>query len=664
LDVLQPLFDLLRVEVNKNSVAPANSFVLTEWCGVFLEQLTATTELWTKWGLPMIESLAITFEKTLGSASRDGVKHSAIICTRRALRQIFKQEHLGQDALKSIVTALTKKGAIPTARNASLLGVIAGVSVRLPEAKDAFLSIQKEYYSYYTREIIGSRIVLPPHIANGLQDFFQSFTNMDDLRKDIVPAIEKALLRAPEIVLNDLVTPLILSLKPDLDLSEVLQKNLMKPLMSNIKTSNPIIRAGALRTFEALASRSTKEDVLDKVAEEILNPLKLNKVTAVEQRIIHAQMLAAIAGSVAMVKRVPPGLASVALKEANETAIEAETLAISKHILFGFQNGHPLESTVQEAFSKGLGDKRPAVRRIWAIRAGDLLWSLTPTQFKKPEVLNFAHSALNKMADIFKDVIANPLPSAQNGIATVAYIFTALSVQRIAHVEDTKLQELIRKASVLKQVLVVDPKPSFLLNPRVFSKITLQEDLNWAARALVSVSEALSTKSYPKEMENAWSQSILYFVTAASIPPKVRLEAVRLLRHAYCTNPAYIASVIIEGLWEWRRCVDVNDKESVAFAAKTGFNHLSVVLRCICLSVEDLVKFGAKIDSSVIEEELIQLLILARPELLPGVSWIETCLRVGVDPGELVNRNAERCLDEVIQSTEVRLQCFYRILTR
>ena len=655
LEVLQPLFDLIHVEVNKNSVAPANSFVLTEWCCVFLEQLTATSDLWKKWGLSMIDALAITLEKSVGSTHRDSIKHSAIISARRALRRIFKNENLGSDALPSIVAALTTKRSSPTARNAVLLGVMAGVSARLPEVKDAFVNTKKDCYAFYTREIIGSRTVLAQHISNGLQDLFQSFTDMDDLQREILPAIEKALLRAPEVVLCDLVTPLILSLRQDLDLSDILQKHLMKPLMSNIKTSNPTVRAGVLRTFDAIASRSAKEGVLDKIAEEILNPLKQNKVPAVEQRVIHAQMLSSIAGSEATARRVPPGIVTVALKEANETAIEAETLAMTKHMLFGFEHSIPHDNTTQEAFSKGLADKRPTVRRIWALRAGDLLWSLTPDHFKRPEVLSFTTTVLGKMADIFKEVIANPLPSAQNGLATVAFVFMALSAGKLSGVEDAKVREIIRKASVLNQVLVVESKPSFLLNPRVFSKISLPEDLGWVTRALISVSETLASKSSSAAVELAWSQAILYFVTGASIPYKVRLEAAQQLTEAYCSSPAYISSIIVSGLWEWRRSVDVNDKESVAIAAKSDISQLGAVLRCICLSPKDLEKVGASIDPSILDEELIQLLILTRPELLPGVSWIETCLRVSVDPGKLAECNAERCLNEIIATTEVRL---------
>jgi hypothetical protein len=555
--------------------------------------------------------------------------------------------------LKTIIVSLTTKQTASTARNAVLLGIVAGVSARLPEVKDIFVKSKKECYTYYTREIMGSRAVLPEHIADGMHDFFQCFTSMDDLQKEIVPPLEKALLRAPEIVLNDIVAPLIRSLPQKLDLSEVLQKSLMKALMSNIKSSNPTVRTGTLRAFEAIASRSADEKVLDKIAEELLNPLKQNKVTAVEQRVIHAQMLAALAGSAALTKRVPPGLAAVALKEANESALEAETIALSKHMLFGFQNNIPLDPSSQEAFSKGLADKRPTVRRIWAVRAGSILWNLPFEELNQSVVGSFAYSVLCSMADTFKEVVANPLPAAQNGLVSVAYIFTALTLHMVSTLQGSKIQALADKTSLLKQVLVFETKPSFLLNVRVFSKLSVPDDMTWAARALVSVSTALTAESYSADIENAWAQAMIYHITAPSIPPKIRIDTSKMLTKAYCTNPAYVGSVIIKGLWEWRRCVDRKENESVAVTAKSGNDRLGVALKCICLTPGEFEKFGASIKSSVLEEQLIQLLILARPELLPGVSWIDICLRIGVDPGQLVKSNTKRCLQDIIHITEV-----------
>ena len=46
------------------------------------------------------------------------------------------------------------------------------------------------------------------------------------------------------------------------------------------------------------------------------------------------------------------------------------------------------------------------------------------------------------------------------------------------------------------------------------------------------------------------------------------------------------------------------------------------------------------------------LLVLARPRLIPRAAWIELCLRVGVDPGELAKKHEKVLLEEVVKRSE------------
>jgi hypothetical protein len=365
----------LRLESIKSGIAPGNAFVLTEWCTILLHELVNQPSIWNKWGLDILRADASALEICMGSGARHSVKHSALVVARRGLRQILKTE-LGQKSLSPIVSAFTSKGATSTAKNAVLLGVVAGVAARLPVVEPAFAKLKPDYFAFYIREVLGSKAVLPQHIAEAFNDFFSSFVEMEDLQKELLPAVEKALLRSPEVVLNDLISPLVKALPQDMDMSSVLQKNLMKPLMSNIKSTNATIRDGALRTFQDIAAKSSDEAVIDKIADEIANPLKQNKVPAADQKVLHAKMLASLKQSGSLSKKIPSALVAVALKEANETALEAELQAITHHMLHGLDHGTAPEMSVQDAFVKGIADKRPNVRRVWALQFGNLLWHM------------------------------------------------------------------------------------------------------------------------------------------------------------------------------------------------------------------------------------------------------------------------------------------------
>jgi len=336
--------------------------------------LTANLELWSKYSLVLLHTLAVSLEQTISQA-RPSVKKSAIANTRRLLRHIFKHEKIGPKAVPIFITKLTEKASSSTAQNSVLLGVIAGVCSRLPSRKKEFANHRKECLTFYTREFLGSRTRLPNHLIQGLRDLFENFVTLDDLQKDVIPAVEKALLRAPEVVLNDLIAPTITALPASLDLSEILQKNLLKPLLSNIKSTNPEIRQGAFRTFQSIAQKCANEQIIDKTLSEILLPLKQSKITVIEQKVLHADMIRELASSPSISNAVVSGMGSVALKEANDTALEAEVSALSKHVKFALENNVEA-GNLADSYIKGLADKRPTAKRIWAMNAGEIIWNL------------------------------------------------------------------------------------------------------------------------------------------------------------------------------------------------------------------------------------------------------------------------------------------------
>lgn len=648
----------LQAEATKTSVAPTNFFSLAEWASVLLQEFGSKEEFWRKWGVQVITADAAILETCLGSAHKEGLKHSALVVTRRALRRVFKNEGIAAEAVEGCVKSLTTKGTSPTARNAVFLGILAGVCARLSKTQPMLAEKKKAYYEFYVREIIGSRTILPKHITNGLYDFFVAFTTENDLKNEVIPSVEKALLRSPEVVLNELLQPMLRSLPKTIDLSEILQTKLLKPLLSSIKSTNVTVRTGALTAFEALLSQSANDEVLSKVADEVVNPLKQNKVTVAEQKVIHAQILCAVKPSEVVSKKIVAGLAPVALKEPNEAALAAETMAVGKHFGFILSTDAPAEAAVTDAFVKGLGDKRQAVRRVWALRVAELLWEQSDDRVHNATVVAFIQAILQKLVDTWHEVAGNPVAAVQSGLVTVAYIATAFGLSRWSKIEDEKVASLLKKTSISQNALVAEPKPSFLLNHRVYSKLTAEEDLTWGLRALASVIPSIVESNENLSVEEGWSQAFIYFVSAGGIAPRVRQEAIRTLSQAYALYPSRIAPIIINGLWLWRRNVELNEKDTAATSAKTGNNELALALRAICLTPEERQAFEASIDESSLQSQLVKLLVLARPQLIPRTSWIDLCLKTGVDPGELTRKELDSCLEAIIEATKVFQRTF------
>ena len=645
------LFKAFAKEASKHGLAPSNAFVLVEWGSIFLQHFGEAREHWNKFGNELVSSHAQTLELCCSSDVRQSIKHSALIVTRRALRKVLGDKGSGEATVGSIVSLLTANSQPLGNRTATFLGIVAGVCARLPARRAVLEQEKSHFYSFYTREIIGSRTKVPKHIATGLTDFFMDFTTSEDLDKDVVPAVEKALLRAPEVVLDDLISPLVNSLSVDIDLAQVLSEHLLKPLLANIKSQNMAIRTGALSAFTVLVRRCKNQTFLEQVTDDILLPLSTSKLAAAEQRTLHARMLSLLPWQPNRTESICTSLAVIVAKEPNEGSLTAEALALTQQMLLiaslGFNINSKTSTATTDAFAKGLSDKRAANRKTWALRTGDLLWMMKNRTGESPAAVQMVDTLILKVLQVFEEAAVSPQAAAQSGLAVAAYVVIALGRDLPEMVTGDVVKAAIRKATVYNKVLTSSPKTSILLNHRIYTKISALEEYTWAVRALMACSDDLATMGSRSATGDAWAQAFLYLITAIEIPPDAPKHAVAALTDVYSKNPAVVADTIIQAVWSWQRSTELEDKDTPAAAAKTGNTRLYVAIRSICPPPHTQKPDRDNVDVKVLQAQLINMLVLCRPEILPRVSWIDMCLRVGQDPGTLVRAKAVQCLEKV-----------------
>lgn len=625
--------------------------MLVRWSSQLIQVAAKDKALWESYGRKLVPALTDALNTLLGSGPKESTRTTAIRVTRRAFRTLFKSS-FGDEAINECVATLSAKAATPAPKNAVTLGVIAGVCKRIPNRTATLDARKPDYISFYLREILGSKVQLPQYLGTSLKDFFSSFVSLEDVSKELVPPMEKSLLRAPEVVLNDLVSPVFASLPAEYDLTDILASNLLKPLLSSIKSTNAAVRNGAVNTFAVISKRCNDEKALDKVVDEILNPLKTNKVPAADHRAIHAQLLSALNPSPRLASKVPQGLVAVAVKEANEAAASAEISAVAKYVTFALKNGVSLDKTVVDAFAKGVAEKKLPMRRVWALRLGDIIWSLSDHDVTKDGTPLLLDPSIGKLIDAFNDVLANPVPAVQNGQVSVACAATALCLAKAPNVPKLQSDAAIKKAGIADKALALEPKPSFLLSARVFTKLTTEEDLVWLARALAATFDKLPKADNGASARNAWAQAMLYLFCATGTTPKVKIEATSVLQSLYSMNPALLSNVLIAGIWQWCEDVEVEAKESAAVASKTGRDELYKAVRAICLDPAAIARLGIPLETADLEMQMTKLVVLCRPELLPRTAWIELCLKVGTDPGKLASKAPEECLANVLSVTE------------
>lgn len=639
-----------KAESSKPGLAPSNAFVLVEWGSILLQYCAENSTAWAEWGHDLVLSEAQVLELCVSSSTRANVKNSALIVTRRALRRLFnKDSDTAKDAIEAVVFQLTEKSQPLGLRSSIFLGVVAGVCARLPAKRPVLEACKGQYYSFFVREIVGSRSAVPQHVATAFEDLFQNFTTIEDLLKVLSPAFEKALLRAPEVVL-DLLPPLVDSLHPTIDLAQTLAEHLLKPLLSNIKSQNSVIRNGAFSAFSVLIDRSRDEYHIEMVLGEILTPLTTSKLAGAEQRALHARMLSQIPLLPARSRSVCEKLVQVVAKEPNEMALGAEANALTHNFSSFFMSD--LETipdnfaSIFDTYLKGLGDKRPGTRKAWALRIGDLLWPSISAP-STPLIAQFVEAIAPKLLHIFEEITLNPQNAGQSGLLIIAYITTSFSNFMLDTVKSEKVRSLVFKAKIHDRALSLSPKPSFLLNHRLYTKLLDQDAYIWMIRALEACSDGLSNVEQALPTSDAWVQALLFFMTATELSFKAQKQAVAAMTNAYLKRPALIGNLVVQGLWTWYRNIETGERDTAAIAARTGNTKLYLAVRSICLLPTEVRSKSTAIVSDVLQTQLINMLVLCRPEILPKISWIEVCLRVGQDPGHLARSRAIQCLERV-----------------
>jgi hypothetical protein len=602
--------------------------------------------------MEFITSDARVLELCQSTSQRSNLKQSALVVTRRALRKVFSHEDTREQLIEDATAKLTSKGPQPSSKNAIMLGVIAGVCARKADLKPIFESKKLDVYTFYAREILGSRTVVPTHIANGLHDFFIDYTSKEDVEKELTPPLEKGLLRAPEVVLNDLITPLIQSLSDKIDFSNIICNKLLKPLLSNIKSSNPAIRQGAIAVFKTAISRCHDEEAISKMSEEILTPLKSGKVPAADQRALHAEMLAALPISENLAKKILPAVSLVATKEANEVALSAETTVLAQYAIWCLSNSINVDKAIWDVFAKGISDKKIPTRRVWTMRLGEVLWTLNESDLVKSNSILIAETVLPSLIELWTEVLSNPLTAAQSGLITSAYVLTAVTPTKLVPMQSSKVDSLLKKTQVVQQALTFEPKPSFLLNHRIYSKLNHEDDMLWFVRALESTSGDVVKTDSKSLVANAWSQATVFSICSISSTPSMRRHAIQALSRTYVHHPSEISEIVINGLWRWVQSLELDGKDSASAAAKSDATNLYLVAKSICLSKIEARSLGNEIEVITREQQMVSMLVISRPALLPRVNWIELCLRMEVDPGELARKYSDALIDQILTITD------------
>jgi len=272
----------------------------------------------------------------------------------------------------------------------------------------------------------------------------------------------------------------------------------------------------------------------------------------------------------------------------------------------------------------------------------------------KSKFSSIAESSVPALLATWNEIVTNPLAAAQSGLVTASYVFTAICQEKIAHISSPKVEAALKKAQVPQQALTMNPKPSFLLNQRIYGKLTSDDDFKWFIRALSSLFKDLANARTDAETAMGWSQAIIFCICSSTFRPAIRREAALTLTRLYVHCPTQVSNIIMAGIWRWRNSIESNEKDSAAAIAKTDIQNLHLVVKAICLPPAEIARLGGDVTETVRQNQMISMLVLARPQLLPRVNWIDLSLRMEIDPGNLARTSGDLLITEILESTSFK----------
>ncbi len=637
-DIVYPaITKYLLQESQKLVIAPGNAFVLLEWCCLVQQEICHSQKSFEQCFGKLCLAAARLLDKCEDNTVRGGVQDSALTIARRGLRDVLKTTQ-GEKAL-GLALQDVASSSDANASHGPYLGVVAGVSNRLPDRKAQLLTLKKLVLDFYIKCIIGSKTAVAFHQSMGMKDFFLDFITVEDVDTAVLAAIEKSILRSPEAILQGTVESLSQCLPVAIDVSGYVSTKLVKPLLLAMNSTNTVIRDGAGEALSALVSRGGSQDALQKIAGELGAAMKASKAGSFELRGILADVLLKMAPEPRTSAAVAQSIVPAASKETNEGALRRELAALAPHLRM-LTTSSGLDKVLSDTILKGCAEKKLPFRKLWVLCIATVLRHLSTVPAEIPS-RDFIKSALRSLKEVHDEIALNPLPATQNGYVAAGFGLIGLldsPILMTTEYSSSTYDEL------RKQSLVVKPKVAFILNAKVYTRLTSTEDCHWALYALTSLAGTLEHAS--TETKTAWATSILHLLLTPEVDSSVRKETGVALSHVYTEQPASVGESIVLGIWD----VLQNRAHELGEASEHSLsdNRLLQAVKNISYPKEKLESVPPDTAVGILKKQAASTIALLRPELILNADWISNCLAVGVDPGELAAEQQESLFREIL----------------
>lgn len=486
-------------------------------------------------------------------------------------------------------------------------------------------------------------MALPPHSTRALRGFIADFVTEDVLITKLIPAAERMMLRSPEIA--SIVTADLLD-SSTVDISSIIPAKLVPSILSASKSSNAETRAKSIVLLQAVVRRTSDPEALSKLATEILALPKAGKTASAEHRVALFNMISSIPQDAAhvVVDTLPPLIG----KEANEAALNALGDALGHHLPAVLVSDKTVNAASATALAKELSSTKLSARRAISSAVGNAVWSVYS---KGSAYSSEGEKLLSSFVAAFE---TNLKTAAANAPANSAgflegYVAVALA---LGPLKSVSAASKLAANTVVQGALAVSPKPSFILNPMVFTKVATREDEMWLLRSLRGL---LSQKDKFQDATVRVALGLaLIHLAFDSKNADVRRETLSTISTLAAEQPRLIAQIVREALSSWLR---THDQQRAAAKAKRQVGEDEEFIPSRSREIGRLllaaISRSESVDKTTLEDIAADFLIVAHhPEIGEDsqVSWITLVQHLGLDPAKIVSMKRASILEAIWQA--------------
>ncbi|KAI8144145.1 armadillo-type protein [Fennellomyces sp. T-0311] len=653
-----------RTSANECITSAADRFNLLTWVDLLVVCVlkSSNTTLLT----PLINAQALLLETLVGDEKKKTIAKSALADARRTIRQ-------NASAIPLLFeTALSNAQTVsPSHRNAVLIGTIVDVSIRLKtiDGTKFVEDVKQKLIDYYLKNIVSSKSAGSSAVLDAFGDFINTFVTEEVFTKEFVPTFEKMMLRSPEMASRALahIVP-----KLSFDPSSIFAKKWLEPVLNQLRASSAGTRNAASALWDALAIQCHDIEQLKTVTMTVTKTLTTGKVSSWEHRIVTFNALSALAqvNDPSISEKALEGYFTMVAKESNEQAMAAAIDGAGRHLTVLIYNDEyckahkdAVTKTVK-ASSDGLKSAKAAGRKGWAVAFGSTVWAKRePSETLSANVMSY----LQNLFATFAKIADKPVVWKDGPLE--AYVLIGAVSGRIQQwpALPQSVTDLLKKNNYPLSLLAVNPKPSFLLWDRIYTKAVTPAEGLWLVRALAGVFNQESQSALDKTGSGLLAAQALIWTLSSHPEHTVRKAAYEEVTALAKADGVKLGAFMKPALTQWLLDLENNTKDSTAMIAKSADNYrediasyrIAGVLNAITAFDKD---FGAESR----EDELVQLMILAHHKYIASptdkYNWITLMQRAGVNPGKLVENQESKILDLLKQTfaSKEKSELFYQ----